>query len=59
MRAPITTVNAGSGLGDIDPVVGVAAERKRKLVEQEVLRGERRILGQAVQGRVVTVHVPV
>ena len=49
--------HAGSGLGDVDPVVEVAAERKRKLVEQEVLRGEGRVLGQAVEGRVVAVHV--
>ena len=50
---------AGGGLGDVDPVVEVAPERKRQLVEEQVLRGEGRIVRQAEEGRIVAVHVPV
>ena len=35
----------------------VAAERKRELVEQQILRHEVRILGQAIEDRTVAVHV--
>ena len=49
--------HAGGGLGDVDAVVEVVAERERKLVKQQILRGEGRIVRQAMEGRVVAVHV--
>ena len=49
--------HAGGGLGDVDTVVEVVAERERELVEQQILRGEGRIVRQAMEGRVVAVHV--
>ena len=51
--------HASRRLADVDPVVQVPAERQRQLVEQQILRRQVGIFRQAMEVRIVAVHVSV